>query len=119
MNWIKRAWAKVKTLNWDYLRTFEPTMLRAAWVALLGVAASVGIVVSPAFNDKVTAWITAAISVIAILQGLWTRTAVTPTVVAEAERIEALYTEPPMYEEGPAAPLEIVPGEVQDDGTPE
>ena len=65
--------------------TWEPAQWRALWVALAAVAASLGFGQWVADLDpKVQAFISAASLLLPIVQGLWTRRAVSPVIRVKA-----------------------------------
>ena len=110
MDWLKKVWAWLGGLR-DYMRTFEPAMLRGVWVAIVGLLAALGITLAPGIEDKVNAILGVIIAIVAILQAYWTRGAVTPAGVAENAVAAAAYSPapPPVIPETPDL------GEVQDD----
>lgn len=71
----------------DRLRTFEPALLRAILTALAVVLGTVGLDASGVFERVDVAW-TALFAVFPLVQGWWTRRAVTPNAVV-VERVEA------------------------------
>jgi hypothetical protein len=95
MNWIKKVWAYIKGFDWGYFKTFEPSMLRGFWVAILGFAASIGISIPAGWDERVTAAIGVLVVVVPILQALWTRSAVVPQATHDAAVEQALYTPAP------------------------
>lgn len=95
MDWIKKVVAYVKGFDWGYFKTFEPSMLRGVWVAVLGFAASVGVSIPAKWDGRVTAAIGVLVVVVPILQALWTRAAVVPLATHDAAVEQALYTPAP------------------------
>lgn len=70
-NWVKRAW--------QYMRDFEPARAKAAWVALAGVAVTLGFGQTYAnLNGGVQAVLTALAVILPLIQGEVTRAKVTP-----------------------------------------
>jgi len=95
MNVFQKAWAWIKAFNWSYFKTFEPSMLRGLWVAVLAFATSIGVSIPAKWDAKVTAAIAFLVVVVPILQALWTRAAVVPLARNDAMVEAALYTDPP------------------------
>lgn len=62
---------------WERVKSFEPALLRAVVVAVVGVLALVGIDATETGDKIVTGW-TYLFSLIPLLQAWWTRAAVTP-----------------------------------------
>lgn len=80
---------------WEYVRTFEPARLRAAWIAVLALAATLGISVSQETDAKVTAVIGVIAVVLPLLQGEWTRNNVVPVTRYDNDVEVALNTPVP------------------------
>jgi hypothetical protein len=87
--------------NWKYLSTFEPAALRGVWVSVVGLLTALGLQLSDTLTGKADAILAAAVVIIPILQGLWTRQAVVPVARAELEPA-TIPTEPPSDLESPA-----------------
>ena len=68
---------------WNRLLAFEPTMVRAVLTALVVAAGAFGLDLADVTGRVDVAW-TALFAIIPILQGLVTRPAVTPNLVAES-----------------------------------
>jgi hypothetical protein len=71
--------ARVKS----WVRTFatwEPAQWRALWTAVVAVVVSLGVGIPADLDAKVQGFITAAAVLVPILQGLWTRSAVSPAI---------------------------------------
>jgi hypothetical protein len=71
--------ARVKSwVRWA--ATWEPAQWRGLWTAILAVVVSLGIGVPAELDARVQGFITAAAALVPILQGLWTRQAVSPQI---------------------------------------
>jgi hypothetical protein len=68
----------------EYMRNFEPATLKGVWVAVIALLASLGIVVTPAVDNKANAIIGGAIAVVSLLQAVWTRGSVYAPAVMDA-----------------------------------
>ena len=64
--------------------TWEPAQFRALWAAVVGLAVALGFTIPADIDGKVQAVITAAFVIIPLVQGLWTRQAVSPVIRTEA-----------------------------------
>lgn len=84
---------------WERVRTFEPALLRAILAALAVVLLAVGIDLTDVFGKVEVAW-TAVFGVLPLIQGWWTRTAVSPASrVVETVNVDGAHLA------GPASPL--------------
>lgn len=78
--------ARVKS----WVRTFatwEPAQWRGLWTAVLAVVVSLGVGVPADLDGRVQGVITALAALLPILQGLWTRAAVSPAIKVEGLQI--------------------------------
>lgn len=84
---------------WQRIKTFEPALLRAVLAAAVVVATAIGLDISDVTGRVDVAW-TAIFGVLPLLQGWWTRSAVTPAAaVVEEVRPNGVVVA------GPASPL--------------
>jgi hypothetical protein len=78
----------------DYIKAFsaiEPARVRALWMAIVGLLAAAGIIVSSSYSDAVSAFIVALFTILPVLQGELTRAKVSP--VATGDEDEEIITE--------------------------
>jgi hypothetical protein len=84
---------------WERVKTFDPALLRAILLALAIVLGTVGVEFTPIADRIEVAW-TAVFAVIPLIQGWWTRAAVTP-----AARVVETVDKDGVRVAGPASPL--------------
>jgi hypothetical protein len=95
--------------DWKSLSTFEPAVLRGAWIAIVGVLTAFGLEVSGATQAKATAIIAAAAVIVPLVQAFWTRQAVTPNERVDQLVDDALATDPPALPSASEDPGAITP----------